>query len=134
TPMILRQTTREVHWPDGDMPAGCGVLVYAPYFHRDDEHVPQAHSFNPERWLGRDDNEDWPLVPFSEGPVVCPGRQLVLMLTSAMLAALLGETTFKLSSPHTLGPGRRLPGELNNFSLSFTVAGSQPQPSRESSA
>ena len=134
TPMILRQATRDVQWPDGDMPAGCGVLIYAPYFHRDDEHVPLAHSFNPGRWLGRDDNEDWPLVPFSEGPVVCPGRQLVLMLTSAMLASLIGETTFTLSSPHALGPGRRLPGALNNFSLSFTIAGSQPHPSPEPSA
>ncbi|CCQ44603.1 cytochrome P450 family protein [Pseudarthrobacter siccitolerans] len=134
TPMILRQTTREVQWPDGDMPAGCGVLIYAPYFHRDEANVPQAHSFKPERWLDRDGNEDWPLVPFSEGPVVCPGRQLVLMLTSAMLASLIGETTFTLSSSHALSPGTRLPGALNNFSLSFTVAGKQPHPSPEPSA
>jgi cytochrome P450 len=134
TPMILRQSTREVKWPDGDMPARCGVLVFAPYFHRNEEHVPEAHSFNPGRWLDRDDNGDWPLVPFSEGPVVCPGRQLVLMLTSAMLASLLGERSFTLSKPHALGPGRRLPGTLNNFSLSFTVARSQPDPSPEPTA
>jgi cytochrome P450 len=134
TPMILRQSTRVVQWPDGDMPARCGVLVYAPYFHRDQAYVPQAHSFNPERWLDRNDNEDWPLVPFSEGPVVCPGRQLVLMLTSAMLASLIGQSSFTLSSPQALGPDRRLPGALNNFSLRFTVSGSQPHPSREPSA
>jgi cytochrome P450 len=134
TPMILRQSTREVQWPDGDMPARCGVLVYAPYFHRDEAYVPQAHAFNPERWLDGNDNGDWPLVPFSEGPVVCPGRQLVLMLTSAMLASLIGQGSFTLSSPQALGPDRRLPGALNNFSLRFAVSGSQPHPSPEPSA
>jgi cytochrome P450 len=65
------------------MPARCGVLIYAAYFQRDGAHVLQAHSFTPERWLCRDDNQDWPLVPFSEDPVVCPRCQLALMLTSA---------------------------------------------------
>jgi cytochrome P450 len=31
----------------------------------------------------------WPLIPFSEGPAVCPGRNLALLLSSAMLARLL---------------------------------------------
>jgi cytochrome P450 len=134
TPMILRQSTREVQWPDGDMPARCGVLIYVPYFHRDEARVPHAHSFTPERWLGQDDNEDWPLVPFSEGPVVCPGRQLALMLSSAMLASLIEMSPFTLSSMQALGPEKRLPGELNNFSLRFTVSGIQPHPSPEPSA
>jgi cytochrome P450 len=131
TPVILRQTTREVQWPDGDMGSGCGVLIYVPYFHRDEDHVPQAHSFVPERWLGRNDNEDWPLVPFSAGPVFCPGRQLALMLASAMLACLIEKGSFSLSSRHALNAQSRLPGELNNYSLRFTVTGNQPQPSPE---
>ncbi|MDQ0674316.1 cytochrome P450 [Pseudarthrobacter siccitolerans] len=134
TPMILRQSTREVEWPDGDMPARCGVLIYVAYFHRDEAHVPQAHSFTPERWLDKNGDEGWPLVPFSDGPVFCPGRQLALMLSSAMLASLIEKSSFTLSSPQALGPERRLPGALNNFSLRFTVSGSQPHPSREPSA
>lgn len=131
TPVILRQSTREVQWPDGDMGTGCGVLIYAPYFHRDGDHVPQAHSFVPERWLDRNDNEDWPLVPFSAGPVFCPGRQLVLMLTSAMLASLIDKGSFSLSSQHALNAQTRLPGATNNYSLRFTVTGNHPQPSPE---
>ncbi|MEV7604002.1 cytochrome P450 [Paenarthrobacter sp. NPDC089322] len=123
TPMILRQSTQQVQWPDGVMPPGCGVLVFAPYFHRDGSRLREADAFNPELWL-RDDPEavdDWGLVPFSEGPARCPGRQLVLLLTSAMLARLLKDHDFQLMDPHRLAPERRLPGNLNTFSLDFEV-------------
>jgi len=120
TPMILRQTTREVQWPGGNMPTHCGVLIYAPFFHRN-QHVPHPHSFAPERWLNRNDTDDWPLVPFSEGPVICPGRQLVLMLTSSMLAALIRNNDVELESGQPLNPQSDLPGTLNNYSLQFSV-------------
>jgi cytochrome P450 len=134
TPVILRQSTREVQWPDGDMGTGCGVLIYVPYFHRDEAHVPQAHSFAPERWLDPNDDEGWPLVPFSEGPVFCPGRQLALMLSSAVLASLIEKSSFRLSSEHALDPQTRLPGALNNYSLRFAVMGTQLDGSRERAA
>ncbi|WP_461187860.1 cytochrome P450 [Arthrobacter sp. Z4-13] len=134
TPVILRQSTREVQWPDGDMATGCGVMIYVPYFHRDEAHVPQAHSFTPGRWLDRNGEEGWPLVPFSAGPVFCPGRQLALMLSSAMLASLMEKSSFTLSSQHALDPQTRLPGALNNYSLRFTVTGTEPESSREQAA
>ncbi|MBT2248034.1 cytochrome P450 [Arthrobacter sp. BHU FT2] len=95
TPMILRQTTREVEWDAGTMPANCGVLIFTPYFHRDGRRLPGADRFDPALWLdphgqepGRGEpggQEDWAVVPFSAGPVRCPGRHLVLLLTSALL-------------------------------------------------
>ncbi|WP_458112091.1 cytochrome P450 [Arthrobacter sp. R1-13] len=122
TPMILRQTTREVVWDDGIMPEETGVLIFAPFFHRDDRHLPQAHSFLPDVWLTRNpDDADWPLVPFSDGPAFCPGRQLVLLLTSAMLSYLLEKTQFRLASSQHLSPSEPLPGTLNHFSLRFTT-------------
>ncbi|MFW0771960.1 cytochrome P450 [Paenarthrobacter nitroguajacolicus] len=129
TPMILRQTTREVQWGGGIMPAKCGVLVFAPYFHRDSQLLPHADLFHPELWLDQGTVEgdrpgqgkDWALVPFSEGPVRCPGRQLVLLLTSATLARFIEETDFRLSDPGRLGPDIGLPSNLNPFSLRFTV-------------
>lgn len=126
TPMILRQTTREVAWENGTMPARCGVLVFAPYFHRDGRRLTQADSFDPSLWLQHDDAgsggpEDWGVVPFSDGPVRCPGRQLVLLLTSALLARLLQDNTFTLES-HRLSPDRPLPGTLNHFALRFRVS------------
>lgn len=121
TPMILRQTTQNVEWEDGRMAADCGILIYAPYFHRDDQHLPYAHHFTPAQWLDRDAADDWPLVPFSDGPAVCPGRQLVLMLTSAMLARLIEEKDFTLVTDQKLDANQPLPGTLNNYAVRLAV-------------
>lgn len=121
TPMILRQTTEPVQWEEGLMPAGCGVLVYAPYFHRDERRLRRAHDFLPERWL-TDAEDDWPLVPFSDGPVVCPGRQLVLLLTSAALASMVAGHDFLLEEGQPLDPRRPLPGTMDNYSVRLGVS------------
>lgn len=121
TPMVLRQTTRSVVWDHGVMPVKCGVLIYAPYFHRDKRTVPQPDAYTPERWLN-DDDGDWALVPFSEGPAVCPGRHLVLMLASAFLSHVLEGPELKLESHRQLSAGAPLPGTLNNYSLRFGMA------------
>ena len=85
-----------------------------------------ADRFTPELWLKDDkvreaQNREWPLVPFSSGPAMCPARNLVLMLTSAMLAALIdkGGNVVKLVQEERLNPAR-LPGTLDNYSLRFT--------------
>jgi len=129
TPAILRQSTRDTEWDGGTMPAGTGVLIFTPFFHRDDQRMACADRFTPELWLEDDkvrkvEDREWPLVPFSSGPVMCPARNLVLMLTSAMLGALIdtdaGGETLGLVQTGRLDP-KRLPGTLNNYSLRFTV-------------
>lgn len=119
TPMILRETTTDVEFEHGVMPAGTSVLVFAPAFHRDDRHLDFAHRFAPEQWDRPRTRDDWPLVPFSAGPGLCPGRHLVLLLTSALLAEIVGRADVELVS-HTLDPDR-LPSLLNNFGLRFRV-------------
>lgn len=121
TPMVLRQATGDVEWDAGTMPAKCGVLIYAPFFHRDERTVPNPHAYTPERWLADDDSGDWALIPFSEGPAACPGRHLVLMLTSAYLSHLLEKQTLQLNPTERLKAGGHMPGTLNNYSLRFTT-------------
>lgn len=127
TPAVLRQTTRATSWDGGTMPAGTGVLIFAPFFHRDDRRMACADRFAPELWLEGDkvrqaQNRDWPLIPFSSGPVTCPARNLVLMLTSVMLGALIGEgddgRALTLAPHQRLDPAR-LPGTLDNYGLRF---------------
>lgn len=125
TPMVLRETTRRVPWAAGDMPAPCGVLIYAPFFHRDERTVPNPHAFTPQRWLDDDDGGEWALIPFSEGPAACPGRHLVLMLTSAFLSHLLEGDSLQRESSHRLTAGGRMPGTLDNYSLRFKVSRQQ---------
>jgi cytochrome P450 len=143
TPAILRQSTRPTEWENGIKPAHTSILIYAPFFHRDESRVPFAHAFHPDVWI-EDDPEvqgdmprDWTFVPFSGGPGVCPGRNLVLLLTSGMLAALLGDRILTFKDPERL-PRENLPGLLDHFTLRFEVgrpiAASKPCPAQHPSA
>jgi cytochrome P450 len=119
TPLVLRESTEDTVWEHGRLPRGTGVIIFAPYFHRDGDRLPFADRFSPEVWLENPRAEDWPLIPFSAGPARCPGRDLVLMLTSAMLAGLLEDLEWRLVPPPVLDPGRPLPGTLDNYTLRF---------------
>jgi cytochrome P450 len=122
TPMILRQTTRATTWASGDLPKNAGVLIYVPYFHRDETRLPFAHAFAPEQWLAEDGVAPlWPLIPFSAGPAACAGQQLVLLLTSLFLRDLLRDRELRLEPAGRLDARRALPATLNNFSLRFTM-------------
>lgn len=120
TPMILRETTREVEFEHGVMPKGTSVLIFAPFFHRDERHLDYAHRFAPEVWDHDRGPEEWPLIPFSGGPGICPGRHLVLLLTSNFLGEILRQRNIDMLS-HSLQPGN-LPALLNNFSLKFQLS------------
>jgi cytochrome P450 len=128
TPAVLRDTTEETTWASGVLPAGTGVFIFAPYFHRDDRRVEYADRFAPEVWtgsatggpeLGHLTDDDWPLIPFSAGPVVCPGRNLVLLTASAMLGVLLQRGDLRPDPAQALDPSSPLPSSLSPFHLSF---------------
>lgn len=122
SPMILRQSTSETEWETGIMPDDTGILIYVPYFHRDDQHLPYADQFAPEVWMKERGSDDWPLIPFSAGPGLCPAANLVQLLTSAMLAALIDGREVRLTSSHTLGPDQPLTGTLDFYALQFEVS------------
>lgn len=121
TPAILRETTKETEWENGRLPAETGITIYAPFFHRDETRIEFAHRFVPHIWVEGDPAEQFPLVPFSCGPGVCPASDFVPMVASHMLAALLSRKRFRLVS-HQLSPNRDLPGLLDNYRLRFTLA------------
>ncbi|MBP2319234.1 cytochrome P450 [Nesterenkonia lacusekhoensis] len=120
TPMILRETTMEVEFDCGVLPAGTSTLIFAPYFHRDERHLEFAHHFAPEIWDRPRGRDEWPLMPFSMGTGICPGRHLVLLLTSNFLAQLVDDRCVELTS-HELTPGS-LPALLNNYGLEFRLS------------
>jgi len=116
TPLILRQSCAETRWATGVLPEGAGVLIYAPFFHRDADHLPFAHRFAPEIWAEDPPVKGWPLVPFSGGPAVCPGQHVVLMVGSLFMARLLAAGDIALCDPARLPPGA-LPGTCDHYTM-----------------
>jgi len=122
TPLVLRETTRETEWEAGVMPEGTGVIIFAPFFHRDDARLPFADRLAPEVWMEEPAAGGWPLIPFSGGPGICPGRHVVLLVTSTMLAALLRRSSdVRLAGPSPFRAGAPLPGTLDPYTLRFAL-------------
>ncbi|WP_019925486.1 cytochrome P450 [Nocardia sp. BMG111209] len=125
TPVLLRDLTEDTEWNEDRRPvhtrAGAAVLISAPAFHRDPDMLPFAHEFVPDIWLdGR--AEQYPqLVPFSAGPAACPGRNVVLLVTSTLLANLLDNVDFRLDVPLRTSADEPLPPTLDHYRLGFTT-------------
>jgi cytochrome P450 len=119
TPAILRETTATTELGGRSIPAHSLVLVLTPFFHRDDQRLPDADRFAPHLWRHGDPPRG--IVPFSAGPAICPGRSLVQFLAGTFLAALLENHDVRLTSGPTLRPDRPLPGTLDPLHLRFAV-------------
>ncbi|MPY81054.1 MAG: cytochrome P450 [Actinophytocola sp.] len=121
TPLLLRETTSTTEWDGTSLPAGTTLLIYTPFFHRDKRTLSYADRFAPDIWLDGTARENPALVPFSDGPAQCPGENLVLLVSSTLLARLLTARGFEQTGGHRLDPTRPLPSTLNPFALRFAV-------------
>lgn len=123
TPLILRESTRLTHWKSGALWAGSNIIIFTPFFHRDPRHLPAANQFDPGLWL-TDEPETkvaWPVLPFSSGTAMYPGRHIVLLATSQLVGALWKPQALHLHNPGRLTGSDALPATLDNHSLRFTV-------------
>jgi cytochrome P450 len=121
TPIVLRESNQDTQWGSGILPAGSHFLIFTPFFHRDRDTVPDADRFAPEQWLDKSTDAEHGLVPFSAGPASCPGRNLTLLVSGAILAALLSSREYRLVPPDALRRDRPLPATLDHLGLSFLV-------------
>ncbi|HWF07609.1 MAG TPA: cytochrome P450 [Bryobacteraceae bacterium] len=123
TPLLLRETRVATEWETGIMPPNTAIIIFTPFFHRN-RYVDCADRFAPQIWLkdaGLNQTPPvyWPSIPFSEGPGICPGRQVALLMSTSVIAAILERFRLRLKAPHILRAP--LPGTLNHFSLSFEL-------------
>jgi len=122
TPMLLRETTTETEWQGRTLPSGTTVLIYTPFFHRDERTLSYANRFAPDIWLDGTSRENPALVPFSDGPARCPGENLVLLVASMLLGHLLTTRDYRPLDEHRLDPNRPMPATLDAFGLRFAPA------------
>jgi cytochrome P450 len=89
TLVILREGRRTTDWRGRTAPPGTEFAVVSSIFHRDDEALDFANDFVPDIWLDGRSDTHWPLIPFSAGPAICPGRNVVLLTTSAVASQIV---------------------------------------------
>lgn len=116
TPAVLRENTEQTTLGGRQLAGNTTLMVFAPYFHR-----AVSTRFEPQLWLDGRAQSHPALVPFSDGPAQCPGRNLVLYTTSTMLAAMRTHRDHELTGDHGLRDRERLPATLDNFHVKFRV-------------
>ncbi len=120
TPMILRQARTDAMIAGMRLPAGAGLMIFAPFFHRDDQRLADAHQFRPERWLGIDPADHPDFLPFSAGPASCPARHVVSLLGALAVGYWLSRFDIALLEPRSLDP-QSLPMTLDHFGLRLAL-------------
>jgi len=120
TPAILRELTRDHQIGGKAVKKRTGVVIFTPFFHRDNEKLPFADALLPEQWQNREAVIEKGLVPFSFGPAICPAHNLVPMVSSLVLDGFLLGAKLGLVAPQ-LDP-KALPGTLDNFEVKLSLA------------
>ncbi|GAB2471852.1 cytochrome P450 [Promicromonospora xylanilytica] len=121
TLVVLRDSTGPTEWGDRTLPARTGFAIVSSFFHRDPARLPHADAFVPEAWLDGRNAADWGLIPFSGGPVACPGRNLVLLVASHLLTRLVAQD-LRVARGRYLARDP-LPATMDHLGLRFRAAG-----------
>jgi hypothetical protein len=131
TPVILRQSTRETEWDGATLPKGANVIVFAPFFHRDDG-LPFAHRFAPELWLvDPPQGGERPVRTAVDGgrgagavllrPGALPGLGPRADARQRDAGAIVAARTPRLEEPGRLDADAPMPGLLDNYTLAFRL-------------
>ena len=84
---ILRDGTRPTSWRSRTLPRGTAYVIVSSFFHRDPATLDYADRFAPEIWTDGTADAHPGIVPFSAGPVACPGRTVAVMVAAELVAA-----------------------------------------------
>jgi hypothetical protein len=106
---VLRESVAPTEWNAGTAPAGTEFVIVSSVFHRDDQAIDFANTFTPQIWLDGRSDGSWPLIPFSAGPAVCPGRNVVLLTASAAAGHLVTQYDLDLDPVTSAKLGDTLP-------------------------
>lgn len=115
--LLLRRTTKPLTLNGAEVAAGTTVLIHAACDHRDPvKRGDAAGQFNPDQWLSAPPSP--PMNHFSNGPRVCAGKPLGLLLIKAIVAGLLQHHRF-IPESGPLETYGRLPYLLDPFTLTL---------------
>jgi cytochrome P450 len=117
TPVILREATEDISWNGCRVRKGTGIIIFTPFFGRDDETLDFANKMSPDIWEGSQNDAlaEFGIVPFSGGPAICPAHNLVPLLACLAISTVIAEKDLSLIAPR-LEP-QQLPGTLDHFEI-----------------
>lgn len=128
TLVVLRDSTRSTQWDTRHFPEQTSFVIVSSFFHREDQSPSRADLFTPEIWLDGDPGYQRGLIPFSAGPVRCPGENLVLFVTSTLVAAMVERSEFRLVGKSIMDIEGHLLRTVNHTSQTFAVSARQLTP------
>ena len=90
-PIIMLQPTRDTVVADIEVPKGTLIMCLMRAGATDERRFPDAHAFDPGRWLSGASASSPKRVsmPFGAGPRLCPGRYLAILEMKMVMAMLL---------------------------------------------
>ncbi|HEY9339161.1 MAG TPA: cytochrome P450, partial [Kribbella sp.] len=88
--------------------------IVSSVFHRDDDALDFANRFEPSAWLDGRTDGTWPIIPFSEGPAECPGRNVVLLTASAAVSHIADRYDLDVDPTTRAKLGGELPRTFNH--------------------
>ncbi|MBO9650494.1 MAG: cytochrome P450 [Variovorax sp.] len=93
-PLLFAQAARDTVVGDVEVPAGSVICALMRRDSVSDNHVPNAATFAPSRWLADEPDAmssaaKRTSMPFGAGPRICPGRYLALLEMKMAMAVLL---------------------------------------------
>ncbi|WBQ03496.1 cytochrome P450 [Kribbella sp. CA-293567] len=127
TLVVLREGIEPTAWDAGTAPAGTQFAIVSSVFHRDNHALEFANSFEPEIWLDGRSEGEWPLIPFSAGPAVCPGRNLVLLVTSVAVSHLVGGFELEVDPATRAKLAGRMPATFDHTGVRIGFWRRQPE-------
>jgi len=124
TPAILRELTEDHQVGGRLLQKGTGVIIFAPFFHRDNQRLDFADRMATSIWTEDDAMSSTGLVPFSAGPAMCPAHNLVPLVGSLGVDEILSQATISLVQPtlNTLA----LPGTLDHYEIKLLLEKRKP--------
>jgi hypothetical protein len=117
TLVVLRQAGEPTVWRDRTAPAGTEFVIVSSVFHRDDEALDFANDFEPAAWFDGRTDGPWPIFPFSDGPAGCPGRNVVLLTTSAAVSHVASQYDLDVNPATRARLSGPMPRTFNHASI-----------------
>ncbi|TCC01535.1 cytochrome P450 [Kribbella soli] len=114
TLVVLRQSHEDTEWRGRTAPAGTEFVIVSSVFHRDDDALEFANRFEPAVWLDGRADGPWPIIPFSEGPAECPGRNVVLLATSTAVSHIASSYDLDVDPATRTKLAGAMPGTFNH--------------------